>query len=70
LVDDYDDAGYDTNKYFIVIIIIITTRFPYFTVVQLFLGTVRVSLTKHNLFTVVPKLSDCTACTEYYSFLY
>ena len=31
------------------------TRFPYFTAVQLFLRTERVSLTNHFLFTALPK---------------
>ena len=40
----------------IIIIIIIITHLPYFTAVQLVLKTVQVSLTKHFLFTVQPKL--------------
>ena len=50
------------------IIIIIIIIIPYFTAVQLVLKTVRVSLTKHFLFTVLPKLSDYTACIKYYCF--
>jgi hypothetical protein len=39
----------------IIIMIIITTHIPYFTAVQLVPKRVRVSLTKHFSFTVLPK---------------
>ena len=41
--------------FIIIIIIIIIIHFPYFTTVQLVLKRARVTLTKHSLFTVLPK---------------
>jgi hypothetical protein len=49
--------------FFIIIIILLHT--PYFTAVYLLVTRVRVSLTKHFLFTVLSKMSDYTACIEY-----
>jgi len=44
--------------------VVIILLLPYFTTVQLILQTVRVSLTKHFLFIVLLKLSDCTENNE------